>query len=98
MIAGKIVMNHQLGIKGCKGVTLPPFAFMGSIYLVHAEVTGYAPIEGVRYAHAWVEDDHLVYDYSNGNSLWILKEKYYEIGQVRKEEGSKMLITFLKIF
>lgn len=66
-------------------------SFFGKLYLVHAKVAGYGPILGQRHAHAWVEDDLLVYDFSNGHSDTgiILKKAYYSIGQINTSDPKK---------
>jgi hypothetical protein len=53
-----------------------------SLRLVHGEVTGQGPLEGVKYGHAWIEDGNMVLDFSNGRSIIMPKSKYYEIGQI----------------
>jgi len=63
--------------------------YIGTPYVVHAEVVGQGIIEGIRYGHAWVEDDYFVYDYSNGRELQVPKELYYAIGQVNKYNRKK---------
>lgn len=63
--------------------------FKGEPYIVHAEVTGQGSIEGLRYGHAWVEDDFLVYDYSNNREIVFPKEIYYLIGQVNTQDSKK---------
>jgi hypothetical protein len=60
-------------------------AFIGgdsSMRLVHGEVTGQGPLEGIKYGHAWIEDGNTVYDFSNGRSIVMPKSKYYAIGQI----------------
>lgn len=68
-------------------------SFIGTPYLVHAEVTGQGAIEGVRYGHAWVEDDIFVYDYSNGREIIVPKRLYYRIGQVVNKKGKYVKYT-----
>lgn len=59
-------------------------------FLCHGAVTGYGPIEGVRYGHAWVElhgdANFLVLDHSNGRRMTVFGPVYYEAGQVNPEE------------
>ena len=72
--------------------------------LVHAEVSGQGPLEGVRYGHAWVENGQTVFDYSNGGSLRMPKSLYYRIGEDQivepkyytytPEEARRMLLRF----
>ena len=50
--------------------------------LVHGEVTGQGPLEGVKYGHAWVEDGNNVIDVSNGRNIRLPKAVYYAIGQI----------------
>ena len=52
------------------------------IFLVHGEVTGQGPIEGVLYGHAWVEDGDLVIDQSNGRNLRMSRADYYRRGRI----------------
>jgi len=63
--------------------------FKGEPYIVHAEVKGQGKIEGLRYGHAWVEDDFFVYDYSNGREIVFPKELYYQIGDVNTKDKTK---------
>ncbi len=50
--------------------------------LVHGEVTGQGPIEGVKYGHAWVEDGGTVIDVSNGRDIRMSKAAYYALGGI----------------
>ncbi len=71
--------------------------FMGTPYLIHAEVTGQGAISGIKYGHAWIEDDVLVYDYSNGRKLEIPKDFYYAIGNIKTSNPKKYRkYTFLE--
>jgi hypothetical protein len=65
--------------------------FIGTPYVVHAEVAGQGKLKGKRFAHAWVEDDALVYDFGNGNKGIIPKGLYYKIGEVRWIEPTKYI-------
>jgi len=47
--------------------------------LVHAIVTGQKAIEGIRYGHAWIEENGEAYD--PGLQLHIPAELYRQIGQ-----------------
>lgn len=67
----------------------PQIDFKGKPYIVHAEVSGQGEIEGLRYGHAWVEDDIFVYDYSNNREIVFPKDLYYMIGQVNTEDPKK---------
>ena len=51
--------------------------------LVHGNVTGQGPIKGIRHGHAWVEVDDIVFDNSNGKSVMMRRERYYEIGKIK---------------
>ena len=69
--AGRFLMDKWAG--GCEH----------EFTLVHGIVTGQGEIAGVRYGHAWVEDEkELVYDYSNDREIILPKMLYYAIGQV----------------
>jgi hypothetical protein len=69
--------------------------FIGEPYIVHAEVKGQGKIEGLRYGHAWIEDDENVYDYSNGRQIKMPKMIYYLIGDIRTDNPKKyMKYTF----
>lgn len=74
LAAGKIALGDYSDIK-----------FQGVPYLVHAEVRGQGAIQGLRYGHAWVEDDEYVYDYSNNRRLKIPKVIYYLIGDIKTD-------------
>jgi GNAT superfamily N-acetyltransferase len=50
--------------------------------LVHGEVTGQGPLEGIKYGHAWVEDGNMVIDQSNGKDLRMPKAAYYALGRI----------------
>jgi predicted ABC-type ATPase len=68
--------------------------YIGKPYLVHAQVTGQGAIEGVKYGHAWIEDDAFVYDYSNKRKLKVPKALYYEIGQIIEQQPIHFKYTF----
>lgn len=63
--------------------------YVGKPYLVHAEVAGKGPLEGIRFGHAWVEDDEFVYDFSNKIERVVPKDVYYLLGQVNTEDPKK---------
>ena len=88
-VAGKIAM----GIMFAKEDYGYP-DFIGTPYLVHAEVSGQGAISGIRYGHAWVEDDMYIYDYSNGRKIVFPKELYYAIGNVITEKPKYFKYTF----
>jgi len=50
--------------------------------LVHAEVTGQGPIDGLKYGHAFVLDGDMVIDNSNGRNLKMPKQIYYNVGRI----------------
>ena len=77
-VAGKIAMGDFKDID-----------FIGTPYVVHAEVEGQGKISGIRYGHAWVEDDENVYDYSNGNEFVLPKIIYYSIGNIKTNNPKK---------
>jgi rubrerythrin len=77
-IAGRIAMASR---EELKNMGLPEF--QGTPYVVHAQVTGQGDIEGIKYGHAWVEDDLFVYDFSNGRKITFPKELYYILGEVK---------------
>lgn len=66
-----------------------PITFIGTPYVVHAEVSGQGKLEGIRFAHGWVEDDVFVYDNSNGNNIITFKQRYYEVGKVKTKNPKK---------
>ena len=68
---------------------LAPVEFIGEPYLVHAEVKGQGKAEGIRFGHAWVEDDENVYDYSNGREIVLPKVIYYAIGDIETNNSKK---------
>jgi len=63
--------------------------YHGEPHLVHAEVSGQGALTGVRFGHAWIEDDLFVYDYSNNKEVVLPKELYYRIGEVDVTNLSK---------
>lgn len=75
----------------CMGsVFMPePIEFVGEPHLVHAEVKGQGKAEGIRFGHAWVEDDENVYDYSNGRRIVMPKVVYYAIGDIQSDNPMK---------
>jgi predicted ABC-type ATPase len=76
---GHIVMDY-------KGGNIKKLKFFGEPYLVHAEVSGQGELDGVRFGHAFVEDDYFVYDFSNGKDLTIPKVIYYRIGNIKEKK------------
>lgn len=63
--------------------------YVGKPYLVHAEVAGKGPLDGIRFGHAWVEDDEFVYDFSNKIERVVPKDLYYLLGQVDTTDPTK---------
>ena len=53
-----------------------------SMKLVHGEVTGQGPLDGVKYGHCWIEQGGNVIDVSNDRTLKMPKKMYYAIGQI----------------
>jgi hypothetical protein len=53
-----------------------------TLHLVHGEVTGQGPLEGVKYGHAWIEDGNMVIDVSNGRTVRMPKATYYALGRI----------------
>jgi len=85
-VAGRFALRRVTEINGEK--------FNGKPYLVHAEVKGQGKIEGIRFGHAWVEDDYFIYDFSNGLNLIFPKVLYYSIGQVKEKKPSYYKYSF----
>jgi uncharacterized membrane protein (UPF0127 family) len=52
------------------------------LVLVHGEVMGQGPVEGIPFGHAWVEKGGVVIDKSNGRDLQIPASFYYSIGKI----------------
>jgi hypothetical protein len=50
--------------------------------LVHGEVAGQGPLQGLTLGHAWVEDGDMVIDQSNGRDVHMPKWLYYQIGKI----------------
>jgi hypothetical protein len=92
-IAGKIAMGiWSVEMFADKETSYPDFK--GTPYVVHAEVSGQGAISGLRYGHAWVEDDMFIYDYSNGRKIIFPKELYYAIGNVITKKPKYFKYTF----
>ena len=70
--------------------------FLGKPMVVHGEVEGQGKIKGLRYGHAWVEDDVYVYDFSNGKNLMLLKEVYYYLGKINQDKPKLYKYSFLE--
>jgi hypothetical protein len=70
--AGEYMVEHGL-MRGESGLVL-----------VHGEVTGQGPIEGVKYGHAWVEQGGMVIDQSMGRDIRMPRREYYTLGRIGK--------------
>lgn len=71
----------------CYHVAAVLVAFEGFPGLVcHGEATGQGAIEGVRFGHAWVEVDDTVFDFSNGGSHVLPRDRYYALGEIDEKE------------
>lgn len=70
---------------------------VGDLIAVHGAVIGRGDIEGVEFSHAWIEDDVFVYDYSNGNSGFLPKGLYYQLGGVQEKSGKLKRYTFKEL-
>ena len=90
-VAGTIAMSEKLP-KLAKEFQIPKF--QGTPYVVHAEVSGQGAISGLRYGHAWVEDDLYVYDFSNGREIVFPKQLYYSMGNVITTKPKYYKYTF----
>jgi hypothetical protein len=62
--------------------------YKGTPYLVHAEVK-HSAIDGLRFGHAFIEDDVNVYDFSNNREIIIPKELYYYFGDINPKDKKK---------
>lgn len=71
--AGRYIMDATLAGKG------------EGLILVHAEITGQGPIEGLRHGHAWVEDGEMVIDRSNGRDIRLPRLLYYALARLHSE-------------
>jgi hypothetical protein len=71
--AGRYMMEHAIFPGG-----------KPHLVLVHGEVTGQGPIEGLKYGHAWIEDGGTVIDVSMGRNIRMPKREYYSIGRIGK--------------
>jgi len=62
--------------------------YKGTPYLVHAEVK-HSAIDGLRYGHAFIEDDENVYDFSNNREIIMPKQLYYYFGDINPRDKKK---------
>lgn len=53
-----------------------------NLRVVHGEVEGQGPLEGVTFGHAWIEDGDTVIDPSNGGNLRMPRADYYALGKI----------------
>jgi len=64
------------------------FGDASCLTLVHGVVTGQGPIKGVKYGHAWVEDNSgpiaIVIDASNDNYVEMPAYAYYRLGKIKQ--------------
>lgn len=90
-VAGNVAMNERLP-NIVKELNMPEFK--GTPYVVHAEVLGQGAISGLRYGHAWVEDDFFVYDFSNDREIILPKQLYYQFGDVKQIAPKYYKYTF----
>lgn len=77
-----------------KGLMPSKEKWMGTPYVVHAQVIGEGALEGIPYGHAWIEDDVFVYDFSNGRQIQKLNDDYYFRGKVSFEKPKYFKYTF----
>lgn len=66
-------------------VYLMQYGFMGKdkhLILVHGEVAGQGPLEGITFGHAWILDRGMVIDQSNGGDLRMPRGAYYNLGRI----------------
>ena len=59
------------------------FRIKCDLLLVHAEVTGQGPIEGLKYGHAFIIDGDEVIDKSNGNNIRMPRTAYFAEARIR---------------
>lgn len=57
-----------------------------NLRLVHGLASGQGNLKGIRYNHAWVESESVVYDNSNGRRLELPKSVYYKLGKIKESE------------
>ena len=86
--AGRAVAFFGLG--GDRGPLVEAIKKKGgtgkNIRLVHALVKGQLSLAGKRFVHAWVEVGNTAFDFSNGNSAVMDKNKYYGFAGVNPNE------------
>lgn len=52
-------------------------------------VAGQGDLLGLRILHAWCEMGDVVFDFSNGNSVCMRKEKYYELAKIQEKDVTR---------
>lgn len=100
-IAGRIALNGNLKNYPTRDddgrvVYLEENEYIGTPYLIQAQVEGQGQLEGVNFGHSWIEDDIYVYDFSNGRNLMIIKQFYYYVGQIQQKKPHYYKYTFKK--
>ena len=55
-----------------------------NLKLIHGEVAGQGPLEGLTFGHAWIEEGDTVIDPSNGRTVVMPKELYYALGCIKQ--------------
>ena len=51
-----------------------------------AYVMGQGKLKGQRILHAWIEEQDVVFDNSNGKRIVMRKEQYYKIAQITEKD------------
>lgn len=72
--AGRYILDHSM--------MAPSGTEKSNLRLVHGEVAGQGPLEGVTFGHAWVLDGDTVIDQSNGRDIRMPKTIYYALGAI----------------
>jgi hypothetical protein len=86
-------LNESAGLGDCYeaagNLILPMFGDKHKNYtLVHGMVNGQGQLQGIRYGHAWVEDDSgNVLDHSNRRKIKMDAKVYYAIGGIEKSNN-----------
>jgi hypothetical protein len=78
LVAGQIAME----------INKKKIDYKGTPYLVHAEVK-HSTLDGVRFGHAFIEDDENVYDFSNNREIVLPKQLYYYFGDINPKDKKK---------
>lgn len=55
----------------------------------YAKVMGQGKLKGVRFLHAWNEQNNVVFDYSNGVKRVLTKEAYYHMAQIKESDVTR---------